>query len=226
MKKILIISALLLSSFSVQAGERLAVVELFTSQGCSSCPPADSFLGELSKRSDVLALAYHVDYWDYIGWDDVHAKAAYSDRQRLYANTFNLRYVYTPQMIVNGNYETSGNQKGRILKAVQEELARNSEVSIIQKGHQVEIDGLKQLSPVDVVQVSFHKEVSTKVKRGENRGRTLTDYHIVTRLGKLGEWQGGPAVFHLFVMDKEQGHGLFLQRRQDLKILGAVRLNH
>ncbi len=225
MKKLIVICTLLFSAFSAQANDRLAVVELFTSQGCSSCPPADEFLGELAMRKDVLALAYHVDYWDYIGWDDVHAKAEYSKRQRTYAQTFNLRYVYTPQMIVSGEYETSGNRRRSIIKAVERELATPSPVNLQQKGNHILVEGNQPDAPVNVVFVSFLEEVSTQVKRGENRGKTLKDYHIVSNLASLGEWRGGSATFPLEPLAPNMGHGVFLQRKGDLKILGAIRLN-
>jgi hypothetical protein len=225
MKKLALICALLLGAIPAQASERLAVVELFTSQGCSSCPPADEFLGELAMRKDVLALAYHVDYWDYIGWDDVHAKAAYTQRQRLYAQAFDLRYVYTPQMVVSGKYETSGNSRRSVIRAVEKELSVPSEVILREENGQVFVDGERQDTPVHVIRVSYLKEVSTKVKRGENRGKTLKDYHIVSDMASLGTWDGGEAAFTLDSLPSDMGHGVFLQRQDNLKILGAIRLN-
>lgn len=226
MKKFIYILGLVLGLNPITsfANERVAVVELFTSQGCSSCPPADAFLGELAVRDDVLALAYHVDYWDYIGWDDVHAQAAFTERQRTYARTFNLRYVYTPQVVVSGGYETSGNKRDNIIKAVERELSGPSDISLTSKNDSIEVDGPVQDSDVGVFRVSFHKEVSTKVKRGENRGKTLTNYHIVRKLDYLGNWTGGGQSYQTKALSPEMGHAVFLQRKNDLKILSAIRL--
>src|SRR5215831_8685962 len=100
------------------------VVELFTSQGCSSCPPADALLGELSKRSDVLALGFHVDYWDYIGWKDPYASKLATKRQRQYAESFKLSFVYTPQMIINGDAESVGSDRAGVEAAVEKAKTR------------------------------------------------------------------------------------------------------
>ena len=91
------------------------VVELFTSQGCSSCPPADAFLGDLAKRQDVLALAFHVDYWDYIGWKDPYADPGHTSRQRDYSSKLGLRYVFTPQMVVQGASSATGSDRTSVL---------------------------------------------------------------------------------------------------------------
>lgn len=209
-----------------QATERLSVVELFTSQGCSSCPPADAFLGKLSMRDDVLALAYHVDYWDYIGWKDVHAKAAYTQRQRTYARAFDLRYVYTPQMIVNGRHQTSGNDQGSILHAIEKERRSASEVTLQQDTTTLTLDGPEGSHPCNVMLVRYLKEETTEVRRGENRGRRLTDYNIVTSLKNIGEWSGGTQLFNAPKTDDSRyGYGLFLQEKDSLKIVTAFKLD-
>ena len=100
------------------AGERLTLVELFTSQGCSSCPPADKLLGELVKRKDVIALTFPVDYWDYLGWKDTLASPANSKRQRAYAKMRGDRQVYTPQMVINGHTHVIGNRSDHVEKAI------------------------------------------------------------------------------------------------------------
>ena len=118
---LLLAGGLLLASLSAlpaQAGERLTVVELFTSQGCPLCPTADAFLGELTKRDDVLALSFHVGYWDYIGWADPFAKTAYTKRQEKYLDRFGLPYVFTPQAVIDGRLHASGNRQDRILRNI------------------------------------------------------------------------------------------------------------
>ncbi|WP_028878338.1 DUF1223 domain-containing protein [Terasakiella pusilla] len=228
MKKLIVTSvlSLLLTTAPVSADEPLAVVELFTSQGCSSCPPADAFLGELSMRQDVLALAYHVDYWDYIGWKDIYADSAFTQRQRDYAHTFDLRYVYTPQMVVNGTTETSGNERRKIVGAIEENLKRSTDVQFRASDHQVEIDGPAQDQAVAIYQVTYLKEEKTVVRRGENRGKILSEYNIVTDLVELSEWRGGRYVFSLEddLEDESSSRALFLQRKGDLKIIAALKL--
>ena len=102
-----LITLLMLSVGQAQAERALAVVELFTSQGCSSCPPADHVLGELAQERDIIALSYHVDYWDYMGWKDIFGRAENSQRQRVYAHRMKKKNVYTPQMIINGKVDST-----------------------------------------------------------------------------------------------------------------------
>ena len=108
----------LAASQGALAGERLAVVELFTSQGCNSCPPADRQLGELVERDDVLALTFNVDYWDYLGWKDTLASPVHTERQRRYAHAMRSRRVYTPQMVIGGTLETVGSDGGSVMRAI------------------------------------------------------------------------------------------------------------
>ncbi|WP_167730607.1 DUF1223 domain-containing protein [Terasakiella sp. SH-1] len=223
--RIVLILFALLWSFHVQANSRVHVVELFTSQGCSSCPPADAFLGELALRPDVLALAYHVDYWDYIGWKDIYAKSEFSDRQRQYARQFELRYVYTPQMIVDGTYQDSGNRRRNIVRAIGQGNTPGVDVSLVVRDGSLHIKS-NHNDHAEVFYVRYLKETETKVRRGENRGKTLTDYHIVTDLVPIGKWSGGPAQFDLTNrrLKENQGHAIFLQRTSDMKIIAVLKL--
>lgn len=222
MKVFLFTLGLIFLSPAAQAAQKVAVVELFTSQGCSSCPPADKFLGELRAHNNVLALAYHVDYWDYIGWTDPYARAAFSNRQRAYARQFNLRYVYTPQMVISGQRETSGNRPARVYDAIDDILNKPMAVTLDMTNGGVEVNGQAQGT---LYQVTYHKEVTTDVKRGENRGKQLTEYHIVHDLIALGTWSGGQKRFSLAQMTPGLGHAVFLQRDSDMKILSALKLN-
>ncbi len=228
MKKLVLLSFAFFLSFMpvlAQSAERVSVVELFTSQGCSSCPPADTFLGELAMRKDVLALAFHVDYWDYIGWKDAYASTAYSNRQRHYARQFDLRYIYTPQMVVDGSYETSGTNRRQITAAIEKHLSHPDNISLSIDGSHIAINGEKQKEPTRLVQVTFKKETQTVVRRGENRGRTLSEYNIVTNMIELGQWQGGQRHYALKPQNHNDfGTGLFIQRLSDLKILAAIKL--
>lgn len=182
-----------------QAAPQVCVVELFTSQGCSSCPPSDAFLGELAKRTDVLALSFHVDYWDYIGWKDPYAAPEFTARQRGYAKTLRQRYVYTPEMVVHGYAHDSGHDRTTVL-----ELIRGAGQKI---GPQVgpvlafERDTLLVNLPefaaaqrgADLWLASYDPQLKTKVERGENRGRDLINYNVVRSLASLGVWSGKAA---------------------------------
>ena len=108
-----------LSATAANAGDRPVVIELYTSQGCSSCPPADALLNELAGRDDVIALAMHVDYWDYIGWKDIFANPAHTVRQRAYANADGQRMIYTPQMIVGGKDHVVGYKPMHLAKLIE-----------------------------------------------------------------------------------------------------------
>lgn len=172
------------------------VVELFTSQGCSSCPPADHFLGELAQRSDVLALAFHVDYWNYIGWTDPFASKIATQRQRDYAQRLALRYVYTPQMVINGVAEGVGAEPDTILpliKAAAADPAPRAVAALVRTGDgrlAVHVDAGSTSGPAVIWLVGFDRMQTTSVLRGENEGRTLKDYHVVRSFREIGTWTG------------------------------------
>jgi hypothetical protein len=176
------------------------VVELFTSQGCSSCPPADAYLGDLAKRSDVLALGFHVDYWNYIGWADPFAARFASERQRSYAGSLHLQYVYTPQMVVNGISEGTGSDRSKIERLISSAAAQHTQHPSITltRGADGQITVHIGATPSGesanavVWLVSFDRRHSTNVPRGENGGRTLIDYNAVRSLERIGAWTGEP----------------------------------
>ncbi len=175
------------------------VVELFTSQGCSSCPPADAFLGELAQRPGLVALAFHVDYWDYIGWKDPFASPGATKRQRDYGRALGLRTVYTPQMVIDGSIDAVGSHRSEVERAI--DMARNrAKLPVAIERDEAgswwvtlpesEAD---QAVPATVWLALFDRQQITQVKRGENAGATLTNFNIVRELRRLGEWRG-PAV--------------------------------
>jgi hypothetical protein len=172
------------------------VVELFTSQGCSSCPPADNFLGELAQRSDVLALAFHVDYWNYIGWTDPFASKVATQRQRDYSQRLALRYVYTPQMVINGVAEGVGSEPDAIIPlitAAAADPAPRVVTTLARSGDgrlTVHIDAGSTSEPASIWLVGFDRADTTSVLHGENEGRTLTDYHVVRSFREIGTWTG------------------------------------
>ena len=171
-----------------------AVVELFTSQGCSSCPSADALMDKTySKRSDVLALSYSVDYWDYIGWKDTNASPRNSIRQRDYAKSRGDGAVYTPQMVVNGSAHAVGANGPEIDKAiVRTSSALQSEWLPVtartgDNGVVIELaSGAKALSDVRVILVGLKRQHSVKIERGENAGRSITYTNVVREFKQVG----------------------------------------
>ncbi len=179
---------------------RPVVVELFTSQGCSSCPPADAFLGELAKRDDVVALAFHVDYWDYIGWKDPFGDPAYTQRQRAYAAQLRQRTIYTPQMVIDGVSHEVGSRRGAVESAIRERLQLGPAVrpSIpVEFGRRsdgavtVFVPKAVATGSADLLLAAIDAEHVTEVRRGENSGRVLADYNVVRSISRIGRWTGG-----------------------------------
>ncbi|MGH6804078.1 MAG: DUF1223 domain-containing protein [Methyloceanibacter sp.] len=179
------------------------VVELFTSQGCSSCPPADAYLGDLAKRDDILALGFHVDYWNYIGWTDPYSLQLATRRQRDYAGAMNLNSVYTPQMVVDGVRQGVGSDRAEIdglIRAAAEDFVPHPILTLVRSaegGLVVHIDGqpsgiVAGDEPATVWLTAYDSEHTTVVARGENGGRTLKDYQVVRSFRPIGSWTGAP----------------------------------
>ena len=168
------------------------VVELFTSQGCSSCPPADELLHKLVERDNVIALALHVDYWDYIGWKDAFADSAHTNRQRQYAIEANRRSVYTPQMIINGQTAIVGTKPMELMDTIARYEAMTSpvELTVTRDGLDVEItasaEGVRGALMVHMVH--YVPERRVKITRGENAGRTLNYANVAQDWTILTEW--------------------------------------
>jgi hypothetical protein len=171
----------------------MVVVELFTSQGCSSCPPADEFMAELASNPDVIALALHVDYWDYIGWKDIFAQSAFTDRQKAYATAIGSRTIYTPQMIINGAERVEGNNPDAVNMAVTNHLAQPGSVvlQLLRNGDTLTIDAVSSTvstTSMDVHLVRYTPEQTVEITRGENAGRTISYHNVVTDWQVLGQW--------------------------------------
>jgi hypothetical protein len=171
---------LTVSACRVQAaGDSVPVVlELFTSQGCSSCPPADALLGELTQRPGVIGLAWHVDYWNNLGWRDPFARREWTDRQRDYARRLNAE-VYTPAMVVNGAAIVVGSDRNAVRQAIEQATPPRVAVALrrIPSGLEVEIADIA--TPVTGLLATYDLERSTPVGAGENGGRRLIEYRIV-----------------------------------------------
>lgn len=169
------------------------VIELYTSQGCSSCPPADAILHDLAKRDGVIALALHVDYWDYLGWKDEFARPEYTNRQHGYAQAARARNVYTPQMVFNGKDHVVGSRAMSVMDTLQAHQRQSNpvQVSLTRNGDRVRIDAETRTRGDYVVQVArYSPQETVDVRRGENAGRTLRYAHVVTSLEVVGRWDG------------------------------------
>ncbi|HLW91847.1 MAG TPA: DUF1223 domain-containing protein [Roseiarcus sp.] len=185
-------------SYAAEAAGVHSVVELFTSQGCSSCPPADRILGELARDPSVLAVSYSIDYWDYIGWKDTLAQPTYTQRQEAYAKTIGRGQVYTPQAIVNGLADAIGSDRNQI-EAAESATAKRAGVlsvpmSIAEQGDAINITvgaappGAPHSAGVYLLALASKRTVV--IQRGENAGATITYSNVVRGITKVGEWSG------------------------------------
>lgn len=192
-------SAFLLGGYAQAPGAKpKTVLELFTSQGCSACPPADELLGKFADRDDVVALTLPVDYWDYLGWKDTLASPEHTARQRAYAKARGDNQVYTPQVVVNGLTHVVGNKESKIDQAiamtssqiegrrVSLELSSRDDTLIIDVGEAAEGSGDSGV----VWLMRVKKSVTVEVQRGENRGKTITYHNVVRRMMPVGKWSG------------------------------------
>lgn len=194
-----IVIAVSATGFSMaQVSTPTAVVELFTSQGCSSCPPADKILAGYAKGNTVLALAWHVEYWNYLGWKDTFSKARFTERQRRYARTLRERQIYTPQAIINGRDHTVGSRKAEI-EGLIEKFSKSGrgltvpiKVKITNGQLQIRVDQSSALkNDPTLYMVYFNKSETVKIGHGENRGKTITYYNIVRDTQMLGMLKQG-----------------------------------
>ena len=225
---------LLLTAVLLQPADRRmspVLVELFTSEGCSSCPPADRLLEALDKNPDVIVLSEHVDYWNQLGWRDPYSSAAASARQQDYAQRFRLESVYTPQMVIDGRAQEVGNDRGPIQSAIAKAgAAQKTAVEIAD----VSRESGKVHFRVHIPQLMAHATVyialaddraRSEVARGENRGRTLDHVAVVRKLYALGVTDIDKATSLPLGWEPKNGVRLiaFVQERGSGAILGAVR---
>lgn len=205
------------------------LVELYTSQGCSSCPPADEFLSELAQADGVIALALHVDYWDYIGWADAFADPSFTERQKMYARAAKSRMVYTPQMIVGGVDRVEGNTPDAVVRFIGKHMAHPSgvDLSITRNGTQVEIRATtaQPLAKGAIIQlVRYLPESTIEIERGENAGRSITYHNIVTSWQRVGDWQGTAPLDMTADAPGDQPLVVIVQEPGPARVLAAARL--
>jgi hypothetical protein len=178
------------------------VVELFTSQGCSSCPPADRWLAAIARESDVAAISYHVDYWDYIGWRDTLASPVFTARQKAYAAVHDGWQIYTPEVIANGLADAAGGDQADIERAIQSAKGVDGALTVPMRisetgGHfMVEVAGGSG-GPAGVFVLRVARASTVQILRGENAGRSVTYTNVVRAINKLGDWTGETATFEM-----------------------------
>jgi hypothetical protein len=228
----LLIAAVALVPVRSAAGDPLTVVELFTSQGCSSCPPADALVGELVEREGVLVLSEHVDYWDYLGWRDPFAIPATTQRQRDYARRLGVGYVYTPQMVIQGASQVTGSNREAVFNRLEEpepwsplavDIDRTGDGRIV-----ITVGGAPAGEDAAVWLVLFDKEHTTRVTRGENRGREVRNFNVVRSFTRIGSWNGEATTMTAIMPETEgigDGCAVIVQAQNTGRILGAARLD-
>jgi hypothetical protein len=214
----------------------VAVIELFTSQGCSSCPPADKLLSETivnSRSEQVFALSFHVDYWNRLGWKDPFSDRKYSERQRAYAVRFDLRSIYTPQMIVNGSKEFTGSDRTALTKALHEALSRNAEAQFKTFTIRNATTGSPEITYAlegnftgCTLHIAFISPIeNTIVKRGENEGRTLMNPNVVKHFFSVEAKQSGTVAVNVPPDELKQLSVIaYIQKNSGLTIIGAAEI--
>ena len=227
---------LVASSISASATN---VVELFTSQGCSTCPPADRLLGQLSENPDILTLTFPIDYWDYLGWKDSNARPEYSHRQRAYARARGDNAVFTPQMIVNGRVAVIGSREDEVRAAMRglDEAGSKPSLTVSARieGDRLVVDLPEAAKGGDnratLWVASYLKPQTVHVGAGENRDQTIVYHNVVDRWQVAALWEGKPAKVELplseIVGDDTAGIAIILQDKHDGMlgpILGVARL--
>ncbi len=227
--KPLALLAALMSPALAEAQNKAVVVELYTSQGCSSCPSADAYLGEISKRNNVIALSLHVDYWDYMGWKDAFADPKYTKRQRRYARVNRERTVYTPQMVVQGQELLVGSRRKSVephLKAHANQ-PQNVDLTIVQSNGRIviNINALRRVKPSVVQLVRFSPQHKVAIKRGENRGRTLVYTNVVESWDIVGNWSGRGSERLSVATKPGANYAVIVQEKNQGAVLAAAKVN-
>ena len=211
------------------------VIELFTSQSCYSCPPAEALLGELVDHENLIALEFHVDYWDDLvygsagQWKDVFSDPAYTKRQRRYAARIRNGGVYTPQVVVDGVVQTVGSKRGRVLKLLERSGAATKPVRVSVQpaaggGFTVALESKAGRHAGAVLLARYDLRHVTPVEAGENKGKTLTNHHVVREFREVGHWTGRPAEIPLadIRLGPNQGCAVIVQAHEQGAILGAA----
>ena len=225
-------TALFTSVAATAQADNSVVVELYTSQGCSSCPAADKILKNLANRPGVIALSMNVDYWDYLGWKDDLALPGNSARQRRYAKVMRSRHVYTPQLMVDGKTDVVGSRRSQVDKAV-ETHARTSDDAKVEA--EVEGDRVKiTVSPRSTTKrnavvwlIGYDASITKDVGGGENRGRSIEYSNVVREWREAARWDGvSPLSFKSTRPAGDSGFAIIVQEGDVGPILGATQVSY
>ncbi len=208
------------------------VVELFTSQACSSCPPADRLLGELAAREGVIAMSLPVDYWDHLDWEDTLGRAEHSERQRWYARQLGQPNVFTPQIVVNGRIGLIGSRVEAVEDAVRSAQSGEPrvpiEIEMVGNDFRVSIGAAADAGPADILIIPLLSAHTQAIKRGENRGKTITYHNVSRKLMPVGKWKGEAKTITLshdeIMTGDADACAVILQDMQSGAILGAALL--
>ncbi len=214
------------------AQSRTVVVELFTSQGCAACPPADRILESLAQRDDVIALALHVDYWDYIGWADSFGNAKFSARQKTYARRNGRASVYTPQMVIGGVDEVKGSSSLQVMGVLQQHLMNSFTEKTVDLQISRSGDGrlsIEAFAPrglayaADVFLIRYRDAETVEIYAGENNGRSLTYHNIVTSWEMLRKWDGSSPLRETVRVEGEDPVVVLIQEEGQGPVVAAAR---
>lgn len=214
-----------------QAGDSVVLVELYTSQGCSSCPEADEILSEISRRDDVIALGLHVDYWDYLGWQDHLAQPEFAVRQAAFNAKMDSKYrLVTPQMIFNGRDYVAGAKRQKILDYIEMLSAEPERANIVLSRDngaiKIALTPVKgQSVPSDVHVISYEPSVKVKIKHGENAGRMVDYVNTVTGWATIGHWDGNSPMSLTHPVEASAHYAVVVQSENLGPVLAARRLD-
>ncbi len=225
-----LIGAAALSLATPQTTAADVLVELYTSQGCSSCPPADEDLADLAKRPGVIALSLHVDYWDYLGWKDSFSNPVFTERQRLYAQTAGSTMIYTPQMVIAGQDFVVGSKAMQVLDSVMAHAKKVPPVTIdlARRGGDLVIEAaaVDQVpSGMVVFLVQYSPAETVEISRGENAGNTLTYHNVVKSWTQIATWDGAAPLQVTGGVSQEMPAVVIVQDGASGPVLAAARID-
>lgn len=205
------------------------VVELFTSQACPACPPAEAFLRELAERGDIIALEYHIDYYDYSGWKDPFGDPDFTRRWRGYARMLDARYEYTPFMVVGGGAHMVGSERAKVEQSIRLDRKQALDhprltLEMTESNAVVTVDGDGPAGIFDIILATYDGKHETMVTAGENRGKALTNVNVVRGFQRVAQWAGDPIIVKvpLSRMAGDGGCAVLLQRAGGGPILAAA----
>ena len=231
MKKLTATLALFMAllALSAMAEPRQVVVELYTSQGCSSCPPADELLAKLEGRKGVIPLALHVDYWDYIGWKDSFGDPRFTARQKAYARSAGRRMIYTPQMIIDGLDDVVGSKPMEVVDKIEAAQAVQTGVTLqlMRDGSALKISARAKgavSGPMDIQLVRYNPEKTVRIGSGENAGKTIRYVNTVTQWHKIGTWDGRAPLALVSEIAGSEPVVVIIQEAGPKRIVAAARL--